>query len=106
MREKEILKEINPNKHPMFWETGRVAKTGPEDIVHWWGGGFPANTSNKIVISNYGPYYLDMGVGNFLGSSYGSYTNWLDFYNMNLKKQMERYENKHNILGAEGTLWS
>lgn len=78
----------------MFWETGRVSKVGPSDIVHWWGGGFPGNTTNKIVISNYGPYYLDMGVGNFLGSSYGSYTNWLDFYNMNLKRQMERYDNK------------
>jgi hypothetical protein len=78
----------------MFWETGRVTKTGPEDIVHWWGGGFPSGTTNKIVISNYGPYYLDMGVGNFLGSSYGSYTNWLDFYNMNLKKSMSNYANK------------
>ena len=76
-----------------------------EDIVHWWGGGMP-QTSNKVVISNYGPYYLDMGVGNYFAVSYGQYSTWLDLYHQDLGKAIEKYNNKENILGAEVTLWS
>ena len=36
------------------------------DVVHWWGGGLP-QTTNQVIVSNYGPYYLDMGVGNYFG---------------------------------------
>ena len=75
------------------------------DIVHWWGGGMP-QTTNPVVISNYGPYYLDMGVGNYFGVNYGQYVTWLDMYHQNLGKSIESYRNKANVLGAEVTLWS
>jgi hexosaminidase len=75
------------------------------DIIHWWGGGLP-QTTNKVVISNYGPYYLDMGVGNYYGVAYGRYITWLEFYNRNLKKEITGYKNKDNVLGAEACLWS
>ena len=77
----------------------------PEDIVHWWGGGLP-QTQNKIVISQYGPFYIDMGVGNYYGVNYGSYSTWLDLYNQNIGRMVASYANKQNVLGAEITLWS
>lgn len=63
------------------------------DIVQWWGGGLP-NTKHEIVISQYGPFYLDMGVGNYLGVSYGNYQTWLDLYNQNIGRMVSNYENK------------
>ena len=75
------------------------------DIVHWWGGGLP-NTKNDIIISQYGPFYIDMGVGNYLGVSYGSYATWMDLYNLDIGKMIQSYANKANVLGAELTLWS
>ena len=75
------------------------------DIVHWWGSGLP-QTENPVVISNYGPFYLDMGVGNYFAVSYGSYATWLDLYNQNIPKMVSNYKNKDNVLGAEITLWT
>lgn len=76
-----------------------------DDIVHWWGGGMP-EVKNQIVISNYGPFYIDMGVGNYFGFNYGTYVTWLDLYNQNIGKIVANYSNKQNVLGAEVTLWS
>ena len=75
------------------------------DVVHWWGGGLP-QTTNQVIVSNYGPYYLDMGVGNYFGVNYGQYSSWLDLYNQNLGKAISNYKNKENVIGAEVTLWS
>lgn len=63
------------------------------DIVHWWGGGMPP-TTHKVIISNYGPYYLDMGVGNYFAVNYGQYSTWLDLYNQNFGKAVSNYKNK------------
>jgi hypothetical protein len=79
-RQHKIMESINPNKVPMYWMNNNNMEIQPTDIVHWWGGQLPP-TSNKVVISFYGPYYLDMGVGNYFGVGYGSYITWLDFYN-------------------------
>lgn len=73
--------------------------------MHWWGGGLP-QTQNKVVISQYGPFYIDMGVGNYYGVNYGSYASWLDLYNLNIGRMVASYANKQNVLGAEITLWS
>ena len=75
------------------------------DIVHWWGGGLP-QTKHKVIISQYGPFYIDMGVGNYLGVSYGSYQTWMDLYNLNINQMISGYQNKENVIGAELTLWS
>ena len=75
------------------------------DVVQWWGGGMPS-TKHEVVISQYGPFYLDMGVGNYLGVSYGNYQTWLDLYNQDIGRMIENYENKKNVLGAEVCLWS
>lgn len=75
------------------------------DVVHWWGGGLPS-TKLEIIISQYGPFYIDMGVGNYFGVSYGSYGTWLDIYNLDLGRMIATYNNKNNVLGAELTLWS
>jgi hypothetical protein len=76
-----------------------------DDIVHWWGGALPS-TKFEVIISQYGPFYIDMGVGNYFGVSYGSYGTWLDIYNLNIGRMVESYSNKQNVLGAELTLWS
>lgn len=73
--------------------------------MHWWGGGLPP-TTHSVVISQYGPFYLDMGVGNYLGVSYGNYQTWLDLYNLNIGNMVKNYANKNNVLGAEVCLWS
>lgn len=73
--------------------------------MHWWGGGLPS-TKHELVISQYGPFYIDMGVGNYFGVSYGNYVTWLDLHNQNIARIIENFENKSNILGAELTLWS
>jgi hexosaminidase len=99
------MASINPKKTPMYWMNTHNMHIEKDDIVHWWGGGLP-NTQNKVVISNYGPYYLDMGVGNYLGSGYGSYLTWLDLYNRNVHADIQGYSNKANVLGAEVCLWS
>ena len=52
----------------MYWMNSRI-DIEEGDIVHWWGGGQP-QTTNPVVISNYGPYYLDMGVGNYFAVNY------------------------------------
>lgn len=70
-----------------------------DDIVHWWGDSLP-NVQREIVVSNYGPYYLDMGVGNFLGYSYGSYAMWNELYNLNLQSTIANYANKNKVLGG------
>ena len=66
----------------MYWMNANI-EVEPEDIVHWWGRGLP-KTNNKVVISQYGPFYIDMGVGNYLGVSYGSYSSWLNLYSLNI----------------------
>ena len=48
-------------------------------------------TKHQIVISQYGPFYLDMGVGNYLGVSYGNYQTWMDLYNMYIGQMIENY---------------
>ena len=75
------------------------------DAIQWWGGGLP-NTNNEVIISQYGPLYLDMGVGNYLGVAYGNYQTWMDLYNIDFAKMIEPYKNKKNVLGAEVCLWS
>ena len=82
----------------MYWMNSRI-NIEEGDIVHWWGSGLP-QTTNPVVISNYGPFYLDMGVGNYYAVSYGSYSTWLDLYNQNIGKMVESYSNKENVLGA------
>lgn len=67
--------------------------------MHWWGAALPP-TNNPIVISQYGPFYLDMGVGNYLGVSYGNYQTWMDLYMQDIGKMIEHYENKKNVIGA------
>lgn len=81
----------------MYWLNSEV-KIEEGDIVHWWGQGIP-RSNNKIVLSNYGPFYLDMGVGNYYGVNYGNYVSWLDLYNTQIPFDK-------NILGAEVCLWS
>jgi hypothetical protein len=78
-----MLKELNPNKQFMYWMNFNDIKIEEGDIVHWWGSSLPP-TKHKIVISQYGPFYLDMGVGNYLGVSYGNYQTWLDLYNQDI----------------------
>lgn len=41
-----------------------------------------------------------MGVGNYLGVSYGNYQTWLDLYNQYIGRMIERYDNKEKVLGA------
>ncbi len=67
--------------------------------MHWWGGGLP-NTKKNVVISQYGPFYLDMGVGNYYAVGYGSYATWLDLYHLDIGKMIQGYDNKINVLGA------
>lgn len=101
----KIMESINPKKTPMYWMNTQKIQIEPTDIVHWWGSGLPT-TQNKVVISNYGPYYLDMGVGNYLGNRYGSYGTWLSLYRLNPSGAVQKYANKANVLGAEVCLWS
>jgi hypothetical protein len=68
----------------MYWMNSQI-QIDDRDIVHWWGGGLP-DTDKKVVISNYGPYYLDMGVGNYYGVGYGSFITWMEFYGRRLKE--------------------
>lgn len=82
----------------MYWMNSKI-DIEEGDIVHWWGSGLP-QTNNPVVISNYGPFYLDMGVGNYFAVSYGSYSTWLDLYNQNIPKMVDNYKNKENVLGA------
>jgi hypothetical protein len=82
----------------MYWMNADV-QIEEGDIVHWWGGGNP-RTTNQVVLSNYGPFYLDMGVGNYFGVSYGSYVTWLDLYNQHIARNIQGYENKENVIGA------
>jgi len=95
---------MNPDKKYVYWMNGDIS-VEEDDIVQWWGGGMP-NTRNKVIISIYGPFYLDMGVGNYLGVSYGTFVTWLDLYSQDMGKMIESYENKKNVLGAEVCLWS
>lgn len=104
-RQRQIMREINPEKKAMYWMNSDVNTIEKDDVVHWWGQGIP-NTQNKIVISNYGPYYLDMGVGNYLGVGYGSYVNWMDIYGRNIHNEAKSNPNKDAIIGAEVCLWS
>ena len=57
-------------------------------------------TDCQVVISNYGPFYIDMGVGNYFGFNYGDYVTWLDLYNQDIIKMIDNYDNKKNVLGA------
>lgn len=70
----------------MYWMNANI-EIEDGDIVHWWGGGLP-QTQHEIVMSQYGPYYLDMGVGNYLGVAYGNYQTWLDLFNIDINKMI------------------
>ena len=100
-----MLKELNPKKKFIYWMNMNEFGIEEGDVVHWWGGGLPANI-NPIIISQYGPFYIDMGVGNYLGVSYGTYATWLDLYNQNIADMLKTYKNRDNVLGGELTLWS
>lgn len=82
----------------MYWMNAGI-QLEDDDIVHWWGGGMP-DTKCQIVISNYGPFYIDMGVGNYFGFNYGTYVTWLDLYNQNIGKIVSNFNHKENVLGA------
>ncbi len=76
-------------------------------MIHWWGGTVVPLVSHKIVASFYGQYYLDLGVGNYLGNHYGSYSTWMDFFNQNsLKRLIASSPGKENVIGAVVCLWS
>ena len=77
----------------MYWMNSNDIQVEEGDIVQWWGSGLPV-TKHEVVISQYGPLYLDMGVGNYLGVAYGTYMTWLDIYNIDFGKMIERYDNK------------
>ena len=104
-KQHKILSNLNPNKKFMYWMNSGDIQIEEGDIVHWWGGGVPP-TKHEVVMSQYGPYYLDMGVGNYLGVSYGNYQTWLDLFNIVIGKMIENYPNKNNVLGPEVCLWS
>jgi hexosaminidase len=104
-KQHKILTQLNPKKKFMYWMNFNDIKIEEDDIVHWWGSTLPP-TNRQIVISQYGPFYLDMGVGNYLGVSYGSYQTWMDLYNQDIGRLIENYENKKNVIGAEVCLWS
>ena len=58
-----------------------------------------------MIYSLYGQFsfYIDRGVGNYLGKKYGSYSTWLDIYgNLGAGVQID----SQNILGMELTLWT
>jgi Glycosyl hydrolase family 20, catalytic domain len=104
-KQHKMLVNLNPNKRFIYWMNMNEINIEPGDVVHWWGGGMPF-TKHEIIISQYGPFYLDMGVGNYLGVSYGNYQTWLDLYNQDLGKMIENYDNKDKVIGAEVCLWS
>ncbi len=60
----------------------------------------------QVILSMYGKYYLDMGVGNYYGNFYGSYTTWLDFLNESLPTMIKGLKKSENVYGAEVALWS
>lgn len=47
-----------------------------------------------------------MGVGNYFGFNYGTYSSWLDIYNLNIQRKKSIYKHPTKVLGAEVTLWS
>ena len=98
-KQHKILSELNPNKRFIYWMNNNDIQIEEGDIAQWWGGGLPP-TKHEIVISQYGPFYLDMGVGNDLGVSYGNYQTWLDLFNIDIGRMVENYDNKRNVLGA------
>ena len=100
-----MLRELNPNKKFIYWMNNNDMQIESDDIAQWWGANLP-NIKQEIIISQYGPFYLDMGVGNYQGVSYGNYQTWYDLYNQDIGKLIESYQNKHNVLGAEVCLWS
>jgi hypothetical protein len=59
-----------------------------------------------LIISQYGPFYLDMGVGNYFAVAYGSYSTWFDIHNLDIGRMIIGYNNTKNVIGAELTLWS
>lgn len=75
-------------------------------MIHWWGGINLPKFNNPVVLSFYGQYYLDLGVGNFLGSAYGMYYTWMDYYNNNPAKLVQNSGSKDNVAGAVACLWS
>jgi hypothetical protein len=106
-RQHKIIMELNPNKTPIYWINNNNINLEPNDIIHWWGSTALPNTTNKIVASFYGQYYLDLGVGNFLGSQYGSYSTWLEYYASNsLKRLISNSPSKDNVIGGVACLWS
>ena len=85
-KQRKMLKGLNSTKQFIYWmNSGIQLEEG--DIVHWWGGGLP-QTNLEVIISQYGPFYIDMGVGNYYGVNYGTYTTWLDMYNLNIGKMV------------------
>jgi hexosaminidase len=106
-RQHKIIKELDPKKTPIYWINNGNIQLEPNDMIHWWGGTAIPRTDHKIVASFYGQYYLDLGVGNYLGSPYGSYSTWMDFFNQNsLKRLISNSPAKENVIGGVVCLWS
>ena len=74
-----MLKKMNPNKTFIYWEQHRQ-EVEQDDIIQWWGRSKPLQINRKLIISLFGPFYIDRGVGNYLGRMYGNYSTWLDIY--------------------------
>lgn len=106
-RQHKIIMDLDSKKTPIYWINNPNIQIEPNDLVHWWGGTNIPNVKNKIVASFYGQYYLDLGVGNYLGSAYGSYSTWMDFFNQNsLKNLINSSPAKDNVIGGVVCLWS
>ena len=108
-RQKGLINQMDSTRNRIYWENNfdhLSTFTTPNDVIHWWGDGNLPNTTSKIIISTFGPFYIDMGVGNYYGMPYGLYSNWLDLYNQNIYELTLNYPNRNNVLGAAVLLWS
>lgn len=102
------MKDILVNKTLIYWVNTNVnilKLFDPEDIVHWYGPGYPpADMKNKKIVSSWIRTNMDAGVGNYLGIRETTYITWLELYKLNF--HVDFVNRKMNALGVEVVLWS
>lgn len=112
-KERQILREINPNIVASYWSRGENNNYAANDILQFWGGSGGVSRemdqypNNYFVMSPSDTYYLDCGYTNqYAGGSWcGSIHTWKDISNLNPWNVVGE-DKRSRLLGGELPAWS
>jgi hexosaminidase len=107
-------KLVSPQKTRVYWTNPATSflQFQNNDVLQWWGttseltSSFPANPTNKYILSNSDYFYLDCGMGNYFGnpSWCDPFHTWADMYKFEPSSLLSSTQ-LASVLGMEVAMW-